>query len=113
MGASNDFYKKLALECSAQQISVDLFVFSNPRRFIDLTTICECYNDYMSVLYNYNNYYDQSMIAFVALNELGLLVHCICNSTYSVHVHVQCTSVHVYQYMYIYDVTNYSNIEMV
>ena len=41
MGASSDFYKKLALDCSAQQIAVDLFVFSNPKRFVDLTTLCE------------------------------------------------------------------------
>ncbi len=41
MAASTDFYKKLAVECSAQQIAVDLFAFSSPRRFIDLATLCE------------------------------------------------------------------------
>lgn len=39
MSASTDFYKKLALDCSAQQIAVDLFVFSNKSQSIDLTTV--------------------------------------------------------------------------
>lgn len=41
MSAGSDFYKKLALECSAQQIAVDLFVFSNSSQFLDLPTICK------------------------------------------------------------------------
>lgn len=41
MSAGSDFYKKLALECSAQQIAVDLFVFSNTSQFLDLPTICK------------------------------------------------------------------------
>jgi len=40
MAPASDFYKKLALECSSQQIAVDLFAFSG--QFIDLTTMCEC-----------------------------------------------------------------------
>lgn len=39
MAASTDFYKKIALECSGQQISVDLFVLTP--RYTDLTTLCE------------------------------------------------------------------------
>ena len=39
MAPVSDFYKKLALECSTQQIAVDLFVFSG--QFVDLPTICE------------------------------------------------------------------------
>jgi protein transport protein SEC24 len=39
MSASTDFYKKLALECSSQQIAVDIFTFSNKTQQVDLTTI--------------------------------------------------------------------------
>jgi len=39
MAPGSDFYKKLALDCSAQQIGVDLFAFSG--QFTDLPTICE------------------------------------------------------------------------
>ena len=39
MAAGSDYYKKLALECSSQQIAVDVFSFSS--QFIDLSTICE------------------------------------------------------------------------
>lgn len=41
MSAGSDFYKKLALECSAQQIAVDLFVFSNSSQCLDLATMCK------------------------------------------------------------------------
>ena len=37
LSPSSDFYKKLALDCSAQQIGVDLFLMSS--RYSDLTTI--------------------------------------------------------------------------
>ena len=37
LSPSSDFYKKLALECSAQQIGVDLFLMSS--RYSDLTTM--------------------------------------------------------------------------
>lgn len=39
MAPASDFYKKLALELSSQQIAVDLFCFSS--QFIDLTTLCK------------------------------------------------------------------------
>ena len=38
MSPASDFYKKLALDCSSQQIAVDLFAFGG--QFMDLTTIC-------------------------------------------------------------------------
>lgn len=34
-----DFYKKLALDCSGQQIAVDLFLVNS--QYIDLATLCE------------------------------------------------------------------------
>ena len=37
LSPSSDFYKKLALDCSAQQIGVDLFLMSF--RYSDLTTL--------------------------------------------------------------------------
>jgi len=37
LGPSTDFYKKLALECSGQQVAVDLFVLNN--QHVDLATI--------------------------------------------------------------------------
>lgn len=37
MAPASDFYKKLALECSSQQIAVDLFCFSG--QFIDVSTV--------------------------------------------------------------------------
>ena len=39
MAPASDFYKKLALDLSSQQIAVDLFAFSS--QFIDLSTICK------------------------------------------------------------------------
>lgn len=39
MSPASDFYKKLALDCSSQQIGVDLFAFGG--QFMDLTTICK------------------------------------------------------------------------
>ena len=39
MSASTDFYKKIALECSSQQIAMDLFVCTSQN--VDLVTICE------------------------------------------------------------------------
>ena len=38
MSPASDFYKKLALDCSSQQIAVDLFAFGS--QFMDLSTIC-------------------------------------------------------------------------
>ena len=39
MSASTDFYKKIALECSSQQIAMDLFVCTS--QYVDLVTICK------------------------------------------------------------------------
>nr|NVI77894.1 Sec24AB ortholog [Cucujiformia] len=35
---ANDFYKRLALDCSSQQIAVDLFIVNS--QYIDIATIC-------------------------------------------------------------------------
>nr|NVI77929.1 Sec24AB ortholog [Cucujiformia] len=35
---ANDFYKRLALDCSSQQIAVDLFVVNS--QYVDIATIC-------------------------------------------------------------------------
>lgn len=37
LGPATDFYKKLALDCSAQQIAVDLFMFNG--QYADLASI--------------------------------------------------------------------------
>jgi protein transport protein SEC24 len=34
-----DFYKKLALDCSGQQIAVDLFILNS--QFVDLASLCK------------------------------------------------------------------------
>ena len=39
LSPSSDFYKTLALECSTQQIGVDLFVLTG--QYVDLATICK------------------------------------------------------------------------
>ena len=39
LGPAVDFYKKLALECSAQQIAVDTFVLSS--QYADIATLGE------------------------------------------------------------------------
>lgn len=39
MTPSTDFYKKLALECSAEQIAVDMFFISS--QYLDIATICK------------------------------------------------------------------------
>ena len=41
MAPASDFYKKLALELSSQQIAVDLFTFSPSSQLLDLTTLCQ------------------------------------------------------------------------
>lgn len=38
LGPATDFYKRLALDCSAQQIAVDLFLLNS--QYCDLATIC-------------------------------------------------------------------------
>ena len=40
MGPAIDFYKKLALDCSAQQVAVDLFMLNS--QYADLASICKC-----------------------------------------------------------------------
>ena len=37
LGPAIDFYKKLALDCSAQQIAVDLFMFNS--QYADMASI--------------------------------------------------------------------------
>lgn len=39
LGPATDFYKRLALECSGQQIAVDLFVLNS--QYSDLATLCK------------------------------------------------------------------------
>nr|XP_042899770.1 protein transport protein Sec24A-like [Parasteatoda tepidariorum] len=41
IGPANDFYKKLALDCSGQQIAVDLFMLCS--QYIDIATISELF----------------------------------------------------------------------
>lgn len=39
LGPATDFYKRLALDCSGQQIAVDLFLMNS--QYSDLATLCE------------------------------------------------------------------------
>lgn len=39
LGPATDFYKRLALDCSAQQIAVDLFVLNS--QYCDIATLCK------------------------------------------------------------------------
>lgn len=39
LGPASDFYKKLALDCSAQQVAVDLFLLNG--QFADIATVCK------------------------------------------------------------------------
>lgn len=39
LGPATDFYKRLALECSGQQIAVDVFLMNS--QYSDLATICK------------------------------------------------------------------------
>lgn len=39
LGPATDFYKRLALECSGQQIAVDLFLLNS--QYSDLATLCK------------------------------------------------------------------------
>lgn len=38
IGPATDFYKKLSLDCSAQQIAVDLFMLNG--QYADIATLC-------------------------------------------------------------------------
>lgn len=49
MAPSTDFYKKLALECSAEQIAVDLFFISN--QYVDIASICKLIKFVTSMIY--------------------------------------------------------------
>ena len=40
LGPATDFYKKLALDCSAQQIAVDVFMFNG--QYADMASIGKC-----------------------------------------------------------------------
>lgn len=40
LGPATDFYKRHALECSGQQIAVDLFLMNS--QYSDMATICKC-----------------------------------------------------------------------
>lgn len=40
LGPATDFYKRLALDCSGQQIAVDLFLLNS--QYSDLATLCKC-----------------------------------------------------------------------
>lgn len=39
LGPATDFYKRLALDCSGQQIAVDLFLLNS--QYSDLSTLCK------------------------------------------------------------------------
>lgn len=39
LGPATDFYKRLALECSGQQIAVDMFLLNS--QYSDLATLCK------------------------------------------------------------------------
>ena len=39
LGPATDFYKKLSLDCSAQQIAVDLFMMNG--QYADIATLCK------------------------------------------------------------------------
>lgn len=39
LNPSTDFYKKLALDCSSQQIAVDLFIVNS--QYVDIATLCK------------------------------------------------------------------------
>lgn len=39
LGPATDYYKKMALDCSAQQIAVDLFMLNG--QYGDLATVCK------------------------------------------------------------------------
>lgn len=39
LGPATDFYKRLALECSGQQIAVDIFLLNS--QYSDLATLCK------------------------------------------------------------------------
>lgn len=41
LGPATDFYKRLALDCSGQQIAVDLFLLNS--QYSDLATLCESF----------------------------------------------------------------------
>lgn len=42
LGPATDFYKRLALDCSGQQIAVDLFLLNS--QYSDLATLCEYFS---------------------------------------------------------------------
>lgn len=54
LGPATDFYKRLALECSGQQIAVDVFLLNS--QYSDLATICTYDKEYVHMLYSYSSF---------------------------------------------------------
>lgn len=52
LGPATDFYKKLALECSAQQVAVDLFMLNG--QYTDIATICKFHIKKLMLLHENN-----------------------------------------------------------
>lgn len=61
LNPATDFYKRLALDCSGQQIAVDLFLLNS--QYSDLATLCE-----------QNNYYRTDIIITTKSEEFKTII---------------------------------------
>lgn len=62
LGPATDFYKRHALECSGQQIAVDLFLLNS--QYSDLATICKFLRTILSTI-------GSSQFIFIYLTRSG------------------------------------------
>lgn len=61
LAPATDFYKRLALDCSGQQIAVDLFVLNS--QYCDLATLCKL-NPNVWIIFTYRKVYHQKIVSF-------------------------------------------------
>ncbi|CAD5220590.1 unnamed protein product [Bursaphelenchus okinawaensis] len=54
MGTTSDFYKRLALECTSNQIGVDLFAFN--REYADIATLADAVKFSSGTVYHFSHY---------------------------------------------------------
>lgn len=48
LNAATDFYKKFALDCSGQQVAVDLFLLGS--QYMDIASLCKYSNSQLEVI---------------------------------------------------------------
>lgn len=70
LGPATDFYKKLALECSAQQVAVDLFMLNG--QYTDIASICK----YLIETWYYSWYWGEMLLESSLCDDINVQRSC-------------------------------------